>query len=331
MNIKFLKAGSGDSILIQHKKYNVLIDGGNDSNYLLNEMDKLYSKNEGIDLLVITHHDDDHIRGIINFVKLVVEGNYGVGFIKKVFFNSPKMIMGTVSIPNEKLLSYNQSFELEKLFIKLNLNWELCDENTKSICFEDLNIDFLSPVADDLKLYASKAGEHLSSMSRCDWTSTMSELEKYVDDENQDISLPNRCSIVLSVECELQRILLTGDVTPDRLELIVLKLLKEKGTDSIFFDYIKLPHHGSYRSLNRSIVEKIKCYNYIISTNSKKHYLPNKRALLKLVKFLRRDREKIQFLFNYDDALQNLKITEKEKDLYNFKLTPNNRDYGVVI
>ncbi|WP_343705554.1 MBL fold metallo-hydrolase [Flavobacterium sp.] len=331
MSIKFLKAGSGDSILIQHKKYNVLIDGGNDSNYLLSEIDKIYSKNESIDLLVITHHDDDHIRGIINFVKLVVEGNYGVGFIKKVFFNSPKMIMGTVPIPNEKLLSYTQSFELEKLFIKLNLNWELCDEDTKSISFEDLKIDFLSPVAEDLKLYASKAGEHLSSMSRCDWTSTMSELEKYIDDENQDISLPNRCSIVLSVECELQRILLTGDVTPDRLELIVLKLLKEKGTDSIFFDYIKLPHHGSYRSLNRSIVEKIKCYNYIISTNSKKHYLPNKRALLKLVKFLRRDREKIQFLFNYDDALQNLKITEKEKDLYNFKLTPNNRDYGVVI
>lgn len=331
MNIKFLKAGSGDSILIQHKKYNVLIDGGNDDNYLLSEMDKIYSENQVIDLLVITHHDDDHIRGIINFVKLVVEGNYGVGFIKKVFFNSPKMIMGTVPIPNEKLLSYTQSFELEKLFIKLNLNWELCNEDTKSISFEDLKIDFLSPVAEDLKLYASKAGEHLSSMSRCDWTSTMSELEKYIDDENQDISLPNRCSIVLSVECELQRILLTGDVTPDRLELIILKLLKEKGTDSIFFDYIKLPHHGSYRSLNRSIVEKIKCYNYIISTNSKKHYLPNKRALLKLVKFLRRDREKIQFLFNYDDALQNLKITEKEKDLYNFKLTPNNRDYGVVI
>lgn len=44
MKIKFLKAGTGDSILIHHKIYNILIDGGNDSSYLLNEIEKIHKK-----------------------------------------------------------------------------------------------------------------------------------------------------------------------------------------------------------------------------------------------------------------------------------------------
>lgn len=334
MKVKFLKAGTGDSVLIQHKAYNVLIDGGNDSSHLLLQMDEIYSRDEVINLLIITHHDDDHIQGIIDFIKSVSNGNYGKDFIKRVFFNSPRKILGLIPSPqNENLLSYTQSFELENLLLDQHIKWELCTDETDQVTFEDLKIDFLSPFSEDLDKYSSNKGVRgvQLSNSRCDWTSNMMELEKYIDDENQDTSLPNTCSIVVSVECEKQKILLTGDITPKRLELILEKLLKESNTDRIFFDYIKLPHHGSYRSLNKNIIERIKCFNYIISTNSKKHYLPNKRALLKLLKFINRDKEKIQFIFNYDDAIKNLQITEKEKDNYNFKLTSSNKDYGIII
>ena len=331
MNIKFLKAGSGDTILIHHKKYNVLIDGGNDSSYLINEVNEIYSKEEAIDLLIITHHDDDHIKGIIELVKSIKNGNYGKDFIKRVLFNSPRKILGLVPLPqNDNLLSYKQSFELENLFLELSIKWEQCTEETAQIVFDDLKIDFLSPTSEDLNMYSSHKSVRLSD-AKCDWTSTMSELEKYIDDENQDTSLPNKCSIVINVECDDKKVLLTGDVTPDRLELIVLNLLAESLTDRLSFDYIKLPHHGSYRSLNRKILEKIKCNNYIFSTSSKRHYLPNKRALLKLLKFVKRDKDKLDFIFNYNEALINLQITEKEKEKYNFKLTPNNKDYGIII
>lgn len=331
MNVKFLKAGSGDSVLIQHKKYNILIDGGNESNYLINEINEIHSKGEVIDLLVITHHDDDHIKGVIDFVKAVKDGNYGKDFIKKIFFNSPRKILGLIPTPqNGNLLSYKQSFELENLLLDLSINWEQCTEETNQMIFEELKIDFLSPTSEDLNKYSSNKGVRLSD-SKCDWTSTMSELEKYVDDENQDTSLPNKCSIVMSLECDNKKILLTGDVTPDRLELIILKLLSKSNTEKLFFDYIKLPHHGSYRSLNRNIIERLRCDNYIISTNSKKHYLPNKRAILKLIKFTKRDKEKLEFIFNYSDAITNLQITEKERNRYNFILTPNNKDYGIII
>jgi metal-dependent hydrolase (beta-lactamase superfamily II) len=86
MEVKILKAGSGDSILIQHKKTNILIDGGNDSKYLISEIDNIYTNKEIIDLLIITHHDDDHIKGIIDLLNHINENKYNKEseFIKKV-------------------------------------------------------------------------------------------------------------------------------------------------------------------------------------------------------------------------------------------------------
>ena len=63
MDIKFLKAGQGDSILISHNSHNILIDGGNDSYFLLKEIDAIKERKEVLDFVIITHHDDDHIKG----------------------------------------------------------------------------------------------------------------------------------------------------------------------------------------------------------------------------------------------------------------------------
>jgi beta-lactamase superfamily II metal-dependent hydrolase len=157
----------------------------------------------------------------------------------------------------------------------------------------------------------------------------MSQLDKYIDDKSQDKSVPNKSSVVLKIQADGKKILLTGDVTPDRLELILGKLSKENNNEPVEFDYVKLPHHGSYRSMSKKIIEKLKCKNFIISTNSKKYYLPNKRTLLKVLKFSdRTDNQPINFIFNYEESITNLEISKKEKIDYNFKLTPNNKSYG---
>lgn len=48
-------------------------------------------------MLIVTHHDDEHIKGIIDLLERVVIGEYGNknDFIKKVVFNSPRKILGT--------------------------------------------------------------------------------------------------------------------------------------------------------------------------------------------------------------------------------------------
>ena len=331
MEIKFLKAGTGDSILIHHEKHNILVDGGNDSRYLLNEIDAIYKNNEVIDLLIITHHDDDHIRGIIDLLELIVKGNYGEPkkFIKKVIFNSPRLILEKLPAKKNKSLSYKQAHLVEELLMNISPNWEKCTDESDSIEFAGLKIDILSPNDSSIEKYSEHKNVYLTSDYRCDWNTPMYILEKHLTDESQDKSIPNMSSVVLKLECDDKKVLLTADVTPDRLEFILNKLVEDNEGIPLSFDYVKLPHHASYRSLNKKIIENIRCDNYIISTNSKKYFLPNKRALLKIVK--NKNKEQINFLFNYEEAIDNLNITSKEMKDYNFKLTPNNKDYGISI
>lgn len=334
MEIKFLKAGSGDSILVQHKSHNIIIDGGNDSKYLIAEVDKIHQKNEIVDLLVITHHDDDHIKGIIDLINHINENKYNneLKFIKKVIFNSPRRILGTLPKDNPNLLSYKQAYEVEELLSNTKAEWNTYTDKSESIIFEDLKIDILSPTIEDLENYSLQKGAYLTGDFKCDWKSPLIKLDKYIDDKSQDKSISNKSSVVLQLQSENKNILLTGDVTPDRLELILNKLSDKNNGNSVQFDIVKLPHHGCYRSITKHIVEKIKCNTFIISTNSSKHFLPNKRALLKVLKFIEKtDKQPINFIFNYEEALKNLEITNKDEKDYNFKLIPNNKQYGISI
>lgn len=77
MKISFLKAHYGDSIHIEHKAHHVIIDGGPQCDELNAIIKDIIDKQEVIDLLVITHYDEDHILGIYKILKeLSCSGNY---------------------------------------------------------------------------------------------------------------------------------------------------------------------------------------------------------------------------------------------------------------
>lgn len=334
MEIKFLKAGTGDSILISHKKKNILVDGGNDSQYLLKEIIRINEAKQKIDLLIITHHDDDHIKGIIDLLKMLKSDESFKNekkFIGQVIFNSPRMVLGKITGSKKEELSYAQAFEIEELLAHFDVEWKLSTELSNSIEFSGMKIDILSPTKKDLNTYSNNNGAYLTGDQKCDWKTPLRILEKYLSDKSQDISVPNKSSTVLNVICEGKKILLTGDVTPARLNTILEQLVEDNNGDPVHFDFVKLPHHGSYRSLNEDILKKIKCTNFIICTNGRRHYHPNKRALLKIVKYSESNDLPINFMFTYQEVISELLITEKEKKDYNFQLVPNNRSYGFSI
>ena len=184
---------------------------------------------------------------IIDLLKLVVDGEYGNDntFIKKVIFNSPRIILGTIVPLKNRLLSYRQAHELEELLNKTNVVWEKYTDKSDPINFDDLRIDFLSPTEEDLEKYIDNKSVYLASDFRCDWKSPMPLLEKHINDRSQDTSILNKSSLVIKIECDDKKILLTGDVTPERFEMILNKLSAENENNPTYFDYIKLPHHGS--------------------------------------------------------------------------------------
>lgn len=333
MKIKFLKAGSGDSILINVNAQNILIDGGNDDNQLLIQLDAIYSKGEVLDLVIITHHDEDHILGILNFLKELQKERFGdpKTFVKKILFNSPRKVLGIEIPASDNFLSYRQACDVEELITELKLNWDVCTKETEPIKFGATVFNFLSPISSDLTKYSKQEGAFLSNHYRSDWNSSIKELLLNVDDASLDQSLPNQTSIVVLIEDKEKRVLLTGDVTPKRLNTVITEYLKELGKDELALDYMKLPHHGSYRSLSKDTLSRIKCSSFIISTNSSRYYLPNKRAIVKVISHVSNNGSKIKFYFNCKESIDKLKISHFEEKEFNFELIPNNKEYGVEI
>jgi competence protein ComEC len=69
LHVFFLDAGQGDAILIQKGHKQVLIDGGPDADRICLELgDKLPFWDRTIEVVVSTHHDADHLTGLVGVV-----------------------------------------------------------------------------------------------------------------------------------------------------------------------------------------------------------------------------------------------------------------------
>tara|TARA_B100002049_G_C16082024_1_gene377679 strand:- start:4076 stop:4477 length:402 start_codon:yes stop_codon:yes gene_type:complete len=121
--------------------------------------------------------------------------------------------------------------------------------------------------------------------------------------------------------------LFTGDITPSHFNEIIDDIRGKNNTTNI--ELLKLPHHASYRSINSEILQKMNCQNFVISTNSKKHFLPNKRAISKIINN-RKSKEPINFYFNYGEVIAILNLYKSEMIEHNLELFPNNKNYGYV-
>lgn len=331
MEIKFLKAGKGDSILVSSEGQHMLIDGGDDTTFLFRELDHIHSNNESLNYLIITHHDSDHIKGILDLFEQLQQGRYGEPkeFIKRVYFNSPRLFKGKIISINSNRLSYKQAFQLEEQICHFDLLWDiLLTDESESFKVGDLNVKCLSPNKQIIDSYSNDKGAYLSSITGGDWGKSLKELEKYVSDKKLDNAAPNESSIVLEIESKDFRTLLTADITPIRLEQILTDLLKRNGNKLLNYSFFKLPHHGSHRNITLNILSKIKCNNYVISTDGNNNYLPNKKTILKVLKQNIGENIKHYFYFNHEEVISNLNISQIERENRNFELISNNKDYG---
>lgn len=93
MIIEMFPAENGDAFLIRlDNKKNILVDMGyidTYKNYIKDRLVKMKNENQCIDLLIITHIDEDHIEGAIEFFKENGNANYpNIIEIKEIWHNS---------------------------------------------------------------------------------------------------------------------------------------------------------------------------------------------------------------------------------------------------
>lgn len=65
----FLNVGQGDAILIQEKQMQILVDGGNGRDILNRLGEVMPFADKQIDLVVLTHPDEDHMGGLIKVLE----------------------------------------------------------------------------------------------------------------------------------------------------------------------------------------------------------------------------------------------------------------------
>lgn len=196
INVLSFKAESGDAFLIKFDNgQNILIDMGMPNTYeneIRQELIKLKEAEQKIDLLIISHIDEDHIGGAIKFLE--ENKNNEIIEISEIWHNSYKHLQfekAKVSKVNEDTLSIlksiikqnqttdqlngvqniscKQGSSLSSLIYKYNYSWNttfansaIFIENKSEVIIGDLKFIFLSPTQEKLKKLSKKWLQELS-------------------------------------------------------------------------------------------------------------------------------------------------------------------------
>jgi len=332
--IKILKAAHGDCIFIRGVfdggiPRNILIDGGPSKAYeyrrykgeLLKELESIKASEQVIDLLILTHVDDDHIGGLLHGFK-----NEGLlaQLTRKVWFNSGKLIFeyfdkepddsNLVSIGNivsngDGYTSIRQGVTFES-YIEENNIWDrnLIVEGQERIEF-GAKFSFLSPTEGKLKKLLNKweteRPESLTSSQNTDYSKTFDDLLAS-DTFKEDKSVHNGSSIAFIFEYGDRRILLLGDAHDD----VVVESLKNRieSGESNKFELVKLSHHGSKHNTSPDFLNLIDCNKFVISTDASKHGLPNKLTLARIYA----SNPLASLFFNYPEIINAKIFTQNE-------------------
>lgn len=349
MKIKFLKAGNGDSFLLSfndgiHNR-NILIDGGiadtyyaqssNTDGELKIELDSIKKKRECIDLLILTHIDNDHICGILKWFEMDSNAN---GLIKNVWFNSGKLIakyfneaenkdlkIGLKLFSNPKT-GVNEAIEFEDYLLDKEI-WDqrIVIQGQKVEGF-GVEIDILSPNEKQLKKLLKEYHKITNDSSYTagnerDWDKNISEFIKEENDEKlrpnfkfiQDYSPKNGSSISFILTANIKKYLFLADSTPNDI-VNYLKKLDYSIEHPLEVELMKVSHHGSKLNTNKELLQLVKTDNYFISTDGLGHNHPNKRTLARILN----ENPNAIFYFNYEHV-RNAMFTDKDRKDYRFK------------
>jgi len=258
-------AGKGDCIRLHFAgTHNIFIDSGVSrfAPAFRRTCNQIKQSGETLDVLVLTHVDDDHIGGILSCLR---SRTYQCSF-SEVWMNHS----GNASI-GDRTLSIQQN---DEVFARLR----------------DQGIRVVSTHAGDQRIIAGAlieifwpeanvsdaGGQHqqykeVQLARHSDYHLRLSELADMTL-PTHDTSPNNRRSIVLSFAYDNHRLLFTGDAWAE-------DVVRAKGS----YDLIKLPHHGSARNISEVYKENIQSSDFLICTDGVNH--PDKQTIAKLEKW----------------------------------------------
>lgn len=296
-----IQAQFGDSLLLEFgkpaKARYILIDGGPPGNYAADLRDAL-AQVPGIggklDLLVLSHIDNDHIIGVLDLLadleddqvsrrqmRLQVEQLWHNSFDRTLdpdgrITQQLQAIMSMAGAANVAMPLATDAFfgvregnrlrlAAQKLKIRLNNGFKddliVVDTAREPIPFGPLKLRIAGPSQTNLKALRQKWLEWLAETSR--GLATDPSTAAMVDR-----SVPNLSSIVLLATCQDKTVLLTGDARGDHILSGLSKAgLAKKGKFHV--DVLKVQHHGSSHNSDEEFFRALTADTYVISANGR--------------------------------------------------------------
>ena len=342
--LKVLPASNGDSIIIKYGEKNntknIIIDGGRGIacyKALKGFFKEVSDKSNSIELVVITHVDDDHINGIL---KIMQDDSVNKNIVKDVWFNSGTLINGFLSegiidksreillpIPGNTDMSIKQGVSLETNLEKLGI-WskKLIKSNDYYNCSGAI-IKVLSPNLSALKEINEKweyeVNKETDMAAIFDYDVSIESLlnNRFI----QDTSVPNKSSIGFIFEYDDNCLLFLGDANP-RVIIESLIALGYSTENKLKVDIVKVSHHGSKFNTCDELLNLIECKEFIISTNGCQHGLPHKECLARILK---NNVAGCKFYFNYN--ISNRIFNENEINKYGINCKYLEQDEYIIV
>ena len=322
------RARKGDCLIVHYGSKDepglVLIDGGPSQVYKphleprLGQIRKArgLGNNESlpVDLMMVSHIDDDHINGILELTKELVEAkasqqplplkirSFWHNTFDDIIGNTPdelvasvKASFGAASLSGEPdtegldpdaarvLASVGQGFRLRddarNLQLRINPQFGeklvIAEKNGAPIDIgKGLKITVAGPMKAEL-IKLQKDHDAFLKNNEAD-KKTKKALASFTD-----TSVANLSSLVLLAEVSKKSMLLTGDARGDKiLEGLELAGLLKKG--KMHVNILKMPHHGSDRNIDRVFFQRVTADHYVFSGNGE-HGNPERETLQMLL------------------------------------------------
>lgn len=270
-----------------------------------------------VDALMVSHIDDDHINGVLELTKELLEAKgaqqplslklQGIwhNTFDDIIGNSPKELtaavtaqFGTASLSGDVevegldpdaakvLASVGQGFRLrdDAKGLKVRINPQfggkliLAQKKGKKIDMgKGLKFTVIGPMNDEV-VDLQKEHDAFLKKNQKD-KATKGALAAF-----SDTSVANLSSVVVLAEVGKKRILFTGDARGDKIieGLELVGLLKDDGKSTIHVDVLKAPHHGSDRNVEPIFFRRITADHYVFSGNGQ-HGNPERETLKMLL------------------------------------------------
>ena len=301
--LAMLPARQGDCLWFSYgseqSPHHLVIDGGPErSRVLLSRVQQMLAASPDrklhIDLLVVTHVDNDHIGGVLELLENLPAG-LSVG---DIWFNAYRHLLPSdrlgpdqgerlSSVLDARRLPWNEAFHHQAVVIP--------DEGAlpRLVRQDGLAITLLGPDRSQLvklakvwKLVVAEEeqapGEHQENDlrgRRDPWPPDLAALaqERFRPDPGE----ANGSSIAFLVEYQGKRILCAADAFAGGLINSLDRLPRPE--ERLSLDAFKLSHHGSAKSTSSELLGKVACSQYLISSNGSYFGHPDAEAMARVL------------------------------------------------